>query len=65
MDKCIKCNSTLTAYDIGATKKFINRGAVEYMCIECLAKKFGVSVELIMQTIERFKRDGCVLFPND
>ena len=57
MDICVKCGKPLEFNDIGATKKFINRGATEFMCQE-----LGVSEELIEKKIEQFKRQGCMLF---
>lgn len=60
--KCKKCGKTLTQLDIGATKKFINRGAEEFMCISCLCDFFKVSEDLIMKKIEEFKASGCTLF---
>ena len=62
MDICVKCGKPLEFNDIGATKKFINRGATEFMCRACLAKELGVSEELIEKKIEQFKRQGCMLF---
>ncbi len=61
-DKCIKCNIELKSIDIGATKKFINRGAEEFMCLDCLAKYLGVPKEMILEKIELFKKEGCTLF---
>ena len=40
----------------------MNRGAKEYLCITCFAKKFKVSEELIREKIEHFKKMGCTLF---
>ena len=60
--KCILCESELSALDVALTKKLINRGASEYMCIHCLAKKFSVSRELLLEKAEHFKNTGCLLF---
>ncbi len=60
---CITCGKKLTADDVGATKKLINRGATEFLCIDCLAKRFNVTRELIEQKIVAWKRMGCLLFP--
>lgn len=62
MSKCIKCGSELTGNDIGLTKKLINRGSTEFMCIDCLAKKFDCSRELLEEKIKQFKASGCTLF---
>lgn len=61
-NNCIKCGAALSCDDAGATKKLINRGAVEFMCIPCLAKKFGVTEERIKEKIEFWRKSGCALF---
>ncbi len=60
--RCLKCQRALKPVEIGATKKFINRGAKEYYCLSCLADEFHVSEELLLQKIEYFKKQGCTLF---
>jgi uncharacterized protein YlaI len=60
--KCISCESELSALDVALTKKLINRGAEQYMCIDCLAKKFSVSTDLLLEKAEHFKNTGCLLF---
>lgn len=62
MNRCIRCGRELTQLDIGAHKKFINRGAQEFLCKHCIAEKFAVSEELLDQKIEEFKKMGCTLF---
>lgn len=59
---CIKCGKTLSGNDVGLTKKLINRGSTEFMCIDCLAEKFNCSRELLEKKIEQFKASGCTLF---
>ena len=61
-NKCIKCNSPLQNDDMGATKKLINRGCSEFMCIPCLAEKFGVPTEKLKEKIEEWREAGCSLF---
>ncbi|MBR6766029.1 MAG: hypothetical protein IKM06_06045 [Clostridia bacterium] len=62
MEKCIVCGKALTKNDIGLTKKLINRGAEEFLCIECLSKKFNVPVKRLEEKIQEFKEQGCLLF---
>lgn len=62
MDKCIKCSRELTWDEIGLTKKLINRGATEFMCIDCLAEKFKVTPQRLYEKIAEFKELGCLLF---
>ena len=59
---CIGCGAKLTSNDIGLHRKLINRGAQEFLCMDCLARKFGVTREELQQKIEQFKKQGCTLF---
>lgn len=62
MNGCMQCGRELTYNDIGAHRKFINRGSREFLCKGCLARKLGVAVEDIDRKIEEFKAQGCTLF---
>lgn len=62
MSDCIRCKKTLTYNEIGAYKKFINRGSQEFLCKQCLAEKLDLTVERINEKIEEFKLQGCTLF---
>lgn len=62
MNVCMKCGKTLTFNEIGAHKKFINRGSMTFLCKSCLAEKLDVTVEEIDRKIEQFKMQGCTLF---
>ncbi len=61
--KCMKCDNSLTNDDIGLHKKFINRNANEFMCINCLSEYFKVPVPILEQKIAQFRNMGCMLFP--
>ena len=62
MEVCMQCGRELTFNEIGAHKKFINRGARQYLCLNCLAARLDVSPELINHKIEQFRQMGCTLF---
>ena len=62
MSCCIRCGKELNSIDIGAHKKFINRGSTEFMCKACLANYLNVPEERIDKKIELFKSQGCLLF---
>ncbi len=62
MNYCVSCGKELTADDEGFHKKMVNRGAQEFMCIECLSDYFGITVEKSLQMIESFREQGCTLF---
>ncbi|MCQ2435438.1 MAG: DNA-directed RNA polymerase I subunit RPA49 family protein [Clostridia bacterium] len=59
---CVSCKRELTRDDIGAYKKFINRGAEQFMCVECLARELKLTPEEIYKKIEYFRQMGCTLF---
>lgn len=62
MSVCVRCARELTYNEIGATKKFVNRGSREFYCMNCLAEKLGVPEGMLYEKIEQFKRQGCTLF---
>nr|WP_308628565.1 hypothetical protein [uncultured Eisenbergiella sp.] len=62
MSVCMDCQKNLTYNEIGAYKKFVNRGSREFLCKRCLAQKLDVSVGAIDRKIEQFKQQGCTLF---
>ncbi|MDY3088441.1 MAG: hypothetical protein SOW51_04410 [Oscillospiraceae bacterium] len=62
MSNCKKCGKELSGNDIGLTKKLINRGSTEFLCINCIAEKFDCSKELLEEKIKQFKESGCTLF---
>ena len=62
MSTCKKCGKELSGNDIGLTKKLINRGSTEFLCINCIAEKFDCSKELLEEKIKQFKESGCTLF---
>lgn len=62
MSSCKKCGKELSGNDIGLTKKLINRGSTEFLCINCIAEKFDCTKELLEEKIKQFKESGCTLF---
>ena len=44
MSACFQCGKELTYNEIGAYKKFVNRGAAEFLCKRCLAGRLDVPV---------------------
>ena len=60
---CFCCGkSPLTKDEIGISKKLVDVNMTEYYCYECLAENFDCTVQDILQKIEDFKEEGCVLF---
>lgn len=62
MSNCKKCGKELSGNDIGLTKKLINRGSTEFLCIDCIAENFDCTKELLEEKIRQFKESGCTLF---
>ena len=62
MSACMDCGKNLTYTEIGAYKKFVNRGSRSFLCKQCLAQKLDVTTEDIDRKIEQFKQQGCTLF---
>ena len=62
MSLCKNCRKELLNDEIAIYKRLINRGAVEFLCIECLAKHMEVEVSDIKEKIVHFKKIGCALF---
>ena len=62
MLKCISCGRELTHNEVGLTKKLINRGATQFLCIDCLAHTVAGTREDLDKKIIEFKELGCTLF---
>ncbi len=61
--KCYVCGKVpLTKDEIGLIKKIINKNAVTFYCLPCLAEYLEVTEEELLAKIEDFKNDGCTLF---
>ena len=61
---CMKCNKKLEQDETAIYKKLVNRGAIEYLCIPCLAEYFKCQESLIQDRIDALKKSGCTLFCN-
>ena len=59
---CMNCGAILKNVEVGLTKKMINRGATQFMCLHCLSEFTGVSEEELLRKAEQFKKMGCILF---
>lgn len=62
MSQCYKCGKNLTFNEIGATKKFINRGSSAFLCLPCLGEKLDVTSDMLEDKIQQFIQQGCTLF---
>ena len=59
---CMECGKPLSFNEIGAYKKFVNRGSTRFLCKTGLAQKLNVTTEEIDRKIEQFRMQGCTLF---
>ena len=59
---CMVCSRVLVQDEIALTRKLINRGASEFMCLSCLASHFGVPEDILCEKIRQFREMGCTLF---
>ena len=60
---CKKCGKPLESDAIPIYKKLINRGAEEFLCIDCLAEYIGTSRAHIEGLIDYYTKSGtCALF---
>ena len=62
MNACAQCGRPVSKDEIGLTKKLVNRGCESFLCLRCLAERFGVSETLLEEKIVQFRRMGCTLF---
>lgn len=62
MSQCMACGRELARLDESAYRKFVNRGAKQFLCKSCLAEKLGVEETLLDEKIEHFRKQGCSLF---
>ena len=60
---CAACGkSPLTRVETGLTCKLINRGTTVFYCLDCLAQRFHVTREQLLEMAEAFRASGCTLF---
>ena len=62
MNACCQCGRPVGRDEVGLTKKLINRGSTEYLCLSCLARRFRVTEDALRAMAEDFRRSGCTLF---
>ena len=60
--RCVRCGALLGKDDIGLTRKLINRGAEEFLCIACLADHFELTEDILRDKIREYRAMGCTLF---
>ena len=59
---CVRCGAALTEDEKALTRKLINRGTDQFLCLSCLAGHFQVSQDILREKIREFREMGCTLF---
>lgn len=62
MINCEACGCRLIRDEIALNKKLNGLETEEFLCLECMAEEFGVTVQDLENKIEDFKESGCTLF---
>lgn len=61
--ECLACGKKPLDKDTtGINKKLIGKNIKTYYCMDCLADYLGCTVDDLLEKIEEFKDEGCVLF---
>jgi predicted nucleic-acid-binding Zn-ribbon protein len=60
---CYVCGKgNLSKNEIGLTKKLLDLNGGYFYCLDCLAEYLEVDTEFLLERVEEFKMQGCVLF---
>jgi uncharacterized protein YlaI len=60
---CYVCGKdNLSKDEIGLTKKLLNKNIKCFYCFDCLAEYLEVDTDFLLEKVEEFKTQGCVLF---
>ncbi len=64
--KTIACSSCrkepLSKEEVGICMKLLGEDTATLLCLDCLASYLDCEVEQLLEKIEEFKDEGCVLF---
>ena len=59
---CDACGCGLVRDEIALNRKLNGLDTEEFLCLDCMAEEFGVTVQDLRDKIEDFKESGCTLF---
>jgi len=63
MTNCYSCEKeNLSKNEIGLSKKLLGRKITHHFCLDCLAEQLEVNTDFLLEKIEEFKEQGCILF---
>lgn len=60
--KCRQCGALLTQDEAALYQRLVDRGARQFLCLDCLSLAFGCSRSLLEDKIRYFRAVGCMLF---
>lgn len=61
--ECLACGKNELDKDtIGINKKMLGKEIKTFYCMDCLADYLGCTVDDLLEKIEEFKDEGCILF---
>jgi len=61
--ECPKCGGAVSFVAEGLNRKIVNRNVREFLCLRCLAERFQTTEAALVEAAERFRQQGCSLFP--
>ena len=60
---CVSCfKEDIDKDTIALNKKLLGLNIERFYCLDCLAEFLNVTVEELLDKIEEFKEEGCILF---
>ncbi len=60
---CYVCGKEkLSKNEIGLTKKLLHKNAKRFYCLDCLAEYLEVDTEFLLERVQEYKDQGCILF---
>lgn len=60
---CYVCGKeNISKNEIGLTKKLLDKNVNRFYCLDCLAEYLEVDTEFLVEKVEEFKTQGCILF---
>ena len=60
---CKDCGSEITDKDVlGCNRKMLGKKTKNYYCLKCMAKEYEVKPDFLLEKIQEWKEQGCVLF---
>ncbi|MZQ76085.1 MAG: hypothetical protein GT589_08060 [Peptoclostridium sp.] len=60
--QCFACNVNISKDEIGLNQKLIGRNIEKYFCLECLSDYLEVTTDELVDKVQEFKEQGCMLF---